>query len=56
MRYYSIKFWQDIINLYHSEPISQRQLAKRFCVAASFVQKLLKPYRPTQNLEPQTHR
>ncbi len=39
----------------YREPISQRQLAKRFCVAPSLVQKLLKQYRQTQTLDPQTH-
>jgi putative transposase len=54
MKSYSIDFRQKIINVYHSEPISQRQLAKRFGVAPSFVQKLLKQYRQTETLAPQT--
>lgn len=56
MKFYSVDLRQKIINVYETEPISQRQLAKRFCVALSFVQKLLKQYRQTQNISPQTHR
>jgi len=56
MRAYSIDFRQKIIDTYHSQPISQRQLARRFCVALSFVQKLLKQYRLTGNVAPQPHR
>jgi transposase len=56
MKSYSVDFRQKIINVYHSEPLSQRQIAKRFCVALSFVQKLLKQYRQTQSISPQTHR
>ena len=32
--------------------ISQRQLAKRFCVSLSFVEKLLKQYKETQSIAP----
>ena len=56
MKFYSVDLRQKIINVYETEPISQRQLAKRFCVALSFVQKLLKQYRQTQDISPQTHR
>jgi transposase len=56
MNFYSVDLRQKIINVYETEPISQRQLAKRFCVALSFVQKLLKQYRQTQDISPQTHR
>ncbi len=56
MKAYSIDFRQKIIDTYHSQPISQRQLARRFCVALSFVQKLLKQYRLTGNVAPQPHR
>jgi transposase len=56
MKFYSVDFRQKIINVYEIEPISQRQLAKRFCVAFSFVHKLLKQYRQTQDISPQTHR
>jgi transposase len=54
---YSLDFLQEIINVYlEREPISQGQLAKRFCVAPSLLQKLLKQYRQTQTLDSQTHR
>jgi len=56
MKSYSIDLRPEIINVYHSEPISQRQLAKGFGVAPSFVQKLLKEYhRQTETIAPQTH-
>jgi transposase len=47
MKFYSVDLRQKIINVYETEPISQRQLAKRFCVALSFVEKLLKRYPQT---------
>jgi transposase len=47
MKAYSLDFRQKIIDVYENDPISQRQLAKRFCVALSFIQKLLKQYRTT---------
>lgn len=56
MKTYSIDFRQKILDTYHAEPISQREIAKRFCVALSFVQKLLKQYRETKNITPKTHR
>ena len=34
----------------------QKAIAKRFCVALSFVQKLLKQYRETKNITPRTDR
>jgi len=39
---------QKIIDVYGKEQISQRQLAKRFDVALSFIVKLLKQYRETE--------
>ncbi len=56
MKAYSTDFRQKIIETYHSEPISQKRIAKRFCVAISFVQKLLKQYRETKNIAPRTER
>ena len=56
MKSYSVDFRQKIINVYHSEPISQREIAKRFGVAPSFVQKLLKQSRQTPSIAPQTQR
>jgi transposase len=47
MKAYSLDLRQKIIDTYNSEKISQRQLAKQFRVALSFVEKLLKRYRET---------
>ncbi len=52
MKAYSIEFRRKIIKAYEDESISQRQLAKRFGVAKSFVQKLLKQYRETDSIAP----
>ncbi|MBO9998932.1 MAG: transposase [Cyanobacteria bacterium SID2] len=52
MKPYSLNFRQKIIDVYESEPISQRHLAKRFCVAKSSIEKRLKPYRETGSLAP----
>ncbi len=56
MKTYSIDFRQKILDTYHAEPISQKAIAKRFSVALSFVQKLLKQYRETKNIAPRTDR
>ncbi|MCC3414823.1 MULTISPECIES: IS630 family transposase [unclassified Microcoleus] len=56
MKTYSIDFRQKILDTYHTEPISQKAIAKRFSVALSFVQKLLKQYRETKNITPRTDR
>jgi transposase len=56
MRAYPIEFRQKILECYYNEPISQRQLAKRFRVALSFVQKLLKQYRETGDIQPKYER
>jgi len=53
---YSIDFRQKIRDVYHNEPLSQREIANRFCVALSFVQKLLKQYRETKNIALRTER
>jgi putative transposase len=55
MKAYSIDLRQKIIDAYHSQPSSQRQLAKQFGVALSFLQKLLKQYRQTGEIAPQPH-
>jgi transposase len=47
MKAYSRSFREKIIQVYENEEISQRELAKRFCVAKSFIQKLVKQYRET---------
>lgn len=54
MQPYSIDFRQKIIEIYEQENISIRKLAQRFQVAKSFIQKLLKQYRETGELSPQT--
>lgn len=52
MKAYSIEFRRKIIKVHEDESISQRKLAKRFGVALSFVQKLLKQYRETDSVAP----
>lgn len=52
MKAYSLDLRQKIIDVYENEKISQRQLAKRFCVALSFIVKLLKQYRSTGQIAP----
>jgi transposase len=45
MKAYSLDFCQKIFDTHLESGISQRQLAKKFCVSLSFVGKLLKQYR-----------
>ncbi|WP_346294146.1 transposase [Sphaerothrix gracilis] len=52
MKPYSLDLRQKIIDVYENEPISQRQLAKRFGVALSFIEKLLKQKRQTGSITP----
>jgi transposase len=52
MKAYSSDLRKKIIETYQNESISQRQLAKQFRVAPSFVTKLLKQFRDIGNLEP----
>lgn len=52
MQPYSLEFRQRIIDIYAEGNTSQRQLAQRFRVALSFVQKILKQYRETGSIEP----
>lgn len=52
MKAYSLDFRQKIIDVHNKEEISQRQLAKRFDVALSFIFKLLKQYRTTGEIAP----
>jgi hypothetical protein len=56
MKSYPVEFRQKIIDCYFNEPISQRQLARKFNVALSFVEKILKQYRETGDLSPRTRR
>lgn len=53
MKPYSVEFRQKIIRVYEQEDISIRKLALRFQVAKSFIQKLLKQYRETGDINPQ---
>ncbi len=52
MQPYSLDFRQKIIEVYEQETISIRNLAQRFRVAKSFVQKLLKQYQQTGDIKP----
>jgi len=52
MKAYSLDFRQKIIDTYVNDEISQRQLAKRFRVTLSFIQKLLKQHRATGVIAP----
>lgn len=52
MKAYWIDLRQKIIDIYENEGISQRQLAKRFRVAFSFIVKLLKQYCQTEEIAP----
>ena len=54
MKAYSTDLRQKIVEVYENERISQRQLARRFQVAPSFIVKLLKQYRETGELAPKT--
>jgi transposase len=56
MKAYPVEFREKILQCYYSRPISQRQLAKRFCVTLSFIQKLLKQSRETGDIRPKTYR
>lgn len=52
MQPYSLDFREKIIDIYIKEALSQRRLARRFGVAPSFIQKLLKQYRETGSVAP----
>ena len=52
MKPYSLDLRQKIFDTYLSGGISQRQLANRFCVSLSFIEKLLKQCRETANIAP----
>ena len=53
MKPYSVDFRRKIIEVYEQENTSIRKLAQRFKVAKSFIQKLLKQYRETGDINPQ---
>jgi putative transposase len=50
MKPYSLDLRQKIIDTYEEGKISQRELAKQFKVALSFIQKLVKQNRETGNI------
>ncbi len=52
MKPYSIDFREKIIEVWKKENLSIRSLAKRFGVAKSFIQKLLKQYQQTGDIRP----
>lgn len=52
MKAYSLDLRQKIVDTYLEGGISQRQLAKRFKVALSFIEKLLKQYRENGSIAP----
>jgi len=55
MRAYSLDFREKIIHIYFTERMSVRKVAKRFGVATSFVEKLLKQLRETGDILPKPH-
>jgi transposase len=55
MKAYSLDFREKIIDVYFIERVSVRKLAKRFGVATSFVDKLLKGLRETGDILPKPH-
>jgi transposase len=55
MKAYSLDFRQKIVDTYFAEGTSQRELAQRFGVALSFVEKLFKQLRETGDLAPKPH-
>lgn len=52
MKAYSLDFRMKIIRTWQAEKLSIRQLAKRFDVAKSFVQKIIKQYQETKDVKP----
>jgi transposase len=52
MKAYSVDLRQKIIDAHTEGKTSQRQLAQRFRVTLSFVEKLLKQYRETGSIAP----
>ncbi len=55
MKAYSIDIRQKVIDAYNNQEGSLRQLAKRFSVSLSFVQRLLKRYHQSGTVEPKPH-
>lgn len=52
MKAYSLDFRQKIVEVYERDKLSIRKLAKRFNVATSFIQKLLKQHQETGDIAP----
>jgi transposase len=52
MKAYSLDLRQKIVDAYAEGNVAQRQLSKRFRVALSFIEKLLKQYRATGTIAP----
>ena len=52
MKAYSLDFRQKIIQAYEEEKLSIAKLERRFKVAKSFIQKLIKQWRETGDLNP----
>lgn len=52
MKAYSLDLRQKIVDAYAEGNVSQRQMAKQFRVALSFIEKLLKQHRETGNIAP----
>ena len=52
---YCIDLRQRIVDAYHAQEGSQRQLAERFKVSVSFVRNILSDYRQTGAVKPKAH-
>lgn len=52
---YSVDLRQRVVDAYHANEGSQRQLADRFKVSLSFVRNLLRHYRQTGGVKPKAH-
>ena len=55
MKAYSLDFRQKIMAVHYEGKTSQRQLAQRFNVALSFVEKLIKQEKETGSIAPKGH-
>lgn len=55
MKAYSVELREKIVQAYENKEGSQRQLASRFKVSLSFIERLLKRYREQQTLSPSPH-
>lgn len=55
MKTYSLDFREKIIDVYFTQRVSIRKLARRFGVAKSFIETLLKRLRETGDIRPKLH-